>query len=124
MRRVIRGCGCLALAAGLWAAGGSLMQRAPQNVGRRVNPSAGVEDDWKAGHKLYLRECAECHGESGEGGRKAPPLKQPEVMDAAPGAVFWAMTNGSLWRGMPSFAHLPEAQRWQIVTYLQKPDQK
>ena len=121
MRRFVRIGGCVALGAGLWAAGGSLMQRVPPSAGRKANPSAGMREEWLAGHKLYERECAECHGDNGEGGRKAPPLKQPEVMNAAPGAVFWAMTNGSLWRGMPSFAHLPEAQRWQIVTYLQKP---
>jgi len=28
------------------------------------------------------------------------------------------LRNGSLRHGMPSFAHLPEQQRWQIVTYL------
>jgi hypothetical protein len=26
----------------------------------------------------------------------------------------------SLRRGMPSFAHLPESQRWQIITFLRE----
>ena len=38
--------------------------------------------------------------------------------EASPGALFWVLRNGSLKRGMLSFAHLPEAQRWQIITYL------
>ena len=28
-----------------------------------------------------------------------------------------SLRNGSIWRGMPSFSHLPEEQRWEIVTY-------
>jgi mono/diheme cytochrome c family protein len=40
------------------------------------------------------------------------------VRQAPPGAIFWVLRNGALWRGMPSFSHLPEQQRWQIVTYL------
>jgi hypothetical protein len=28
------------------------------------------------------------------------------------------LTNGSLRGGMPSFASLPEPERWQIVEYL------
>jgi len=50
--------------------------------------------------------------------KKAPPLNQADVQAAPAGALFWVLRNGSLKRGMPSFAHLPEAQRWQIVTYL------
>jgi len=49
---------------------------------------------------------------------KAPPLRQKEVYDAAPGALFWILRNGALHHGMPSFAHMPEAQRWQIITWL------
>ena len=51
--------------------------------------------------------------------RKTVPLRQPEVYEAAPPALFWILRNESLQRGMPSLAHLPEAQRWQIVTCLQ-----
>jgi mono/diheme cytochrome c family protein len=72
----------------------------------------------RAGAKLYARECAECHGPKREGGKKVPSLNQPEVYNATPGTLFWILRNGSLQRGMPSFAHLPEAQRWQIITFL------
>jgi len=49
---------------------------------------------------------------------KAPPLVGQEIHDARSGALFWVLKHGSLRRGMPSFAHLPEARRWQIVTFL------
>ena len=79
----------------------------------------GQERAERAGAKLYARECAACHGRNGAGREKAPRLNRPEVYSAAPGALFWVLRNGSLHTGMPSFAHLPERQRWQIVTYLQ-----
>ena len=83
------------------------------------NPLEKNERARRAGAKLFARECASCHGENGAGGQgKAPPLRQNEIYDAPPGALFWILRNGSLRRGMPSFAHMPEAQRWQIITWL------
>jgi mono/diheme cytochrome c family protein len=99
---------------------GSLVQHVPPRTATMKNPLQGQEQARRAGAKLFARECAPCHGLNGRGGLgKAPPLRQPEIYEAAPGALFWILRNGSLQRGMPSFAHLPELQRWQIVTYLQ-----
>jgi len=52
-------------------------------------------------------------------GKKAPSLLVPEVQDATPGALFWVLTNGVVRRGMPVWSKLPEAQRWQMVSYLE-----
>jgi len=98
--------------------GGSLVQRVPAAAADRRNPLEGDERSLLAGAKLYGRECASCHGGHREGGRQVPPLLQREVQEAPSGTLFWILRNGSLHRGMPSFAHLPEAQRWQIVTFL------
>ena len=106
------------LLAALCAIGGDLLQHAPAKALRKLNPMEGSEEARKAGAKLYARECAACHGANREGSGKAPPLDRPEIGEAAPGALYWVLRNGSLRRGMPSFAHLPEAQRWQIVTFL------
>ena len=94
------------------------LQRAPARTAMVTNPLAGSERARRAGARLYDRECAACHGQKAEGRGKALPLLSPEARRASPGALFWVLTNGSLWRGMPSFAHLPEPQRWQIVEYL------
>jgi mono/diheme cytochrome c family protein len=101
--------GCLA---------GDILQQAPPRVANMKNPLQGEEQSRRAGSKLYARECAACHGANREGFGKAPPLNRPEVLQAQPGALFWVLQNGSLHRGMPSFAHLPEPQRWQIITFL------
>jgi mono/diheme cytochrome c family protein len=60
----------------------------------------------------------ECHGAAGVGGKKGPNLHQPEVQNATAGTLFWLLTNGVAWKGMPVWAKLPEAQRWQLVCYL------
>jgi len=84
------------------------------------NPLEGNERARRAGAKLYARECAACHGSNREGGQKAPPLNKPEVYQARPGTLLWVLRNGSLHTGMPSFAHLPEPERWQIITWLRQ----
>jgi mono/diheme cytochrome c family protein len=97
---------------------GSLVQQAAPKFVRLPNPYEGDPLAIEAGNKLFQRECAACHGKDARGIGKAPPLVLPDVYRAAAGALFWVLRNGSLKRGMPSYAHLPEQQRWQIVTYL------
>ncbi|HZQ54140.1 MAG TPA: cytochrome c [Bryobacteraceae bacterium] len=111
----------LAIAASLAALGrpaGDLLQRVPPAAAKRRNPFAGSEPDRRAGAKLFRQECAACHGRDAKGIGKAPPLTNPLVRQADPGKLFWILQNGSLRRGMPSFSHLPDEERWQIVTYL------
>jgi len=111
----------LAIAASLVVLGGpagDLLQRVPPATAKRRNPFAGSEPDLRAGEKLFRQECVACHGRDAKGIGKAPPLSSPHVRQAEPGKLFWILRNGSLLRGMPSFAHLPEEERWQIVTYL------
>jgi len=99
---------------------GSLLQDAPAKADRRVNPYVGDDAAIRAGEKLYQRQCASCHGRAGEGMGTRPPLASGQVAGAAPGAIEWVIRTGSSRRGMPSFSHLPERQRWQIVTYLKQ----
>jgi mono/diheme cytochrome c family protein len=95
------------------------VDQAPSAAAAKRNPLTGQESARRAGAKLFGRECAGCHGANAEGRGKAPSLIQPAVSNAAPGVLFWILRNGSIYHGMPSFAHLPEQQRWQLVTYLE-----
>ena len=101
-----------------WGRVGSLVQQAPPETASIRNPLAGDGRAQRAGAKLYERECAACHGLKREGTGKVPSLNRPGVIAAAPGALFWVLRNGALHRGMPSYAHLPEPQRWQLITFL------
>lgn len=96
----------------------SPLQQASPKDARLMNPFEGQDPAARAGRKIFERECAGCHGSAGQGGRRAPALASPEVRQAPAGEIFWVLRNGSLWKGMPSFSHLPEQQRWQIITYL------
>lgn len=118
MRAARAAAACFILAVLVWGRVGSPLQQAPTAAVSMRNPLERDESARRAGVKLYARECASCHGPNREGRGKAPSLKRPEVYQAPPGALFWVLRNGSLHRGMPSFAHLPEPQRWQIITFL------
>ena len=73
----------------------------------------------EAGAVLFEEHCEECHGTGALGGKKAPSLRAPEVQNAAPGAIFWILTNGVVRKKMPVWSKLPEPQRWQLVSYIQ-----
>jgi mono/diheme cytochrome c family protein len=93
---------------------------APSDATAKLNPLAGKSQLSAGGKKIFLRECAECHGQDATGLDKkhSANLLAPFVQSQSDGAIFWKISNGNPDRGMPSFSKLPELQRWQIVLYL------
>ncbi len=104
----------------LWAAAGdgAWLKNVPEKDRARANPLAGDADAPAAGAKLFRQHCAACHGEDANGKGKKPSLRSEHVRGATEGELQWLLTNGSLKNGMPSWSRLPEAQRWQLVSYL------
>ena len=94
------------------------IEKAPGKARAKRNPFEQNADAAAAGKILFEQHCAECHGETALGGKKAPSLRAVEIQNASPGAVFWILTNGVVRRGMPVWSKLPEPQRWQLVTYI------
>ena len=92
--------------------------KVPERARARPNPLESDPDAVAAGNKLFAQHCAECHGKTAEGGRKAPNLRAEEVQNATPGTLFWILTNGVVRRGMPVWSKLPEPERWQLVSFL------
>jgi mono/diheme cytochrome c family protein len=94
--------------------------RAPESASTRHNPLSGYSNAVAGGRKLFLRNCAECHGNSGTGLEKkhSADLQLPVVQEQSDGVLFWKITNGNTARGMPAWSKLPELQRWQLVLYI------
>ncbi|MEO6911961.1 MAG: PQQ-dependent sugar dehydrogenase [Edaphobacter sp.] len=90
---------------------------APSSVQQVKNPYTGATSA-TAGKAVYERNCSMCHGVGGKGTGNVPPLADGPVQTASDGAVFWYITRGDLTNGMPSWATLPEQQRWELVSYI------
>jgi len=92
--------------------------KAPEKYRNRPNPLANDPEAPAAGKVLFEEHCEDCHGVGANGGRKAPSLRAKEVQEAAPGAIFWILTNGVVRKKMPVWSKLPEPERWQLVSYI------
>jgi glucose/arabinose dehydrogenase len=94
----------------------SNFHNAPASARQLNNPYEGQPA--AAGKPLYHLRCARCHGENGEGSGNIPALAQEKIKMATPGELFWFITKGDEKNEMPSWAKLPQRQRWLIVNYL------
>lgn len=100
------------------AGDGAWLSAVPAKEHNRANPYTGNGEAALAGAKLFENHCAACHGADAQGKGRKPGLHSGRIRNAAAGDLQWLLTNGSLKNGMPSWARLPQQQRWQIVTYL------
>jgi glucose/arabinose dehydrogenase/mono/diheme cytochrome c family protein len=91
---------------------------APASSAHEKNPYTAQHAAIVEGATLYTRNCGACHGIGARGTGNIPALSHGAVQSAPDGEVFWFITTGSVANGMPSWAQLPEQQRWQIVTYV------
>jgi mono/diheme cytochrome c family protein len=86
--------GCVAILAGvLWAAPAGLMETQL----RAQAPDVGTEAQRESGKTLYLKYCAQCHGEKGDGEGYATPHLYPRPRDFTTGRFKVRTTpNGAL----------------------------
>jgi mono/diheme cytochrome c family protein len=89
---------------------------APADAATKKNPLAGKSELAAGGKKIFAKTCAVCH-DSGEK-QKGPNLSLAHTQQQGDGELFWKISNGNSRSGMPSFSHLPEGQRWQLVLYI------
>ena len=101
------------------AAQTSKFHNVPASAAQTKNPYSGDAQAAAGGKKLYAQNCAQCHGNNLQGMGPAPSLLSSKVKHAAPGELFWFVSNGDLNNGMPGWSQLPKPERWQIVTFLE-----
>jgi len=92
---------------------------APAAAQKVKNPYAGQKQAVLAGKQVYTRNCGACHGIAGRGTGNVPPLGHGILQTTPAGAIFWYVTRGDVDNGMPSWARLPENERWQVISYIQ-----
>jgi hypothetical protein len=95
----------------------------PEEYKSLHNPLLPSESNFNAARRIYADECAQCHGQRGQG--DGPQAKQhyplpadltdPKLLrSATDGEMFYWITEGR--RPMPSFKRrLTPDQRWQLV---------
>jgi Tol biopolymer transport system component/mono/diheme cytochrome c family protein len=101
---------------------------APGEVSGPLNPLKPDAQTILAGQKLYLANCATCHGTSGKGDGPVAAGLSPRPIDFTQHMLPGRHTDGqiSLWiasgipgTSMPAWGQrFTEAQIWQLVTYL------
>lgn len=101
------------------SADGKWLAKVPAHEHEKTNPYEGQPEAVEAGRRIYADHCLHCHGENAEGTRKRPTLKSDRVQNQATvGDLHWLLVNGSMKKGMPSWAKLPDQQIWQVITYI------
>jgi len=91
---------------------------APASAREVKNPYVGQAPAVLNGKSIYATNCSACHGNTGQGAGNVPPLTQGAVQTTSDGEIFWYITQGDVNNGMPSWAGLPEKQRWEVVAYV------
>jgi mono/diheme cytochrome c family protein len=101
------------------AASSTRWAHVPSKDHARPNPLASQPEAVSAGKLVYSDHCLQCHKSDFMGdGRKRPPLRSEQIRSVSDGDIEWFLRQGDLGHGMPSWSSLPEAQRWQLVSYL------
>jgi mono/diheme cytochrome c family protein len=100
-------------------ADGAWLARVPASDHQKINPYKSQPEALAAGRNIFEEHCTKCHGQNAEGVKKHPSLRTARIQQqATEGDLHWLLVNGSMKKGMPSWAKLPDPQLWQLVTYL------
>jgi mono/diheme cytochrome c family protein len=98
----------------------------PEEAAKKANPSKADADSVDEGRRLFVSQCALCHGKAADGkGELAEPMKltMRDYRDAAAlkgisdGAMFHVLNKGC--GQMPGEeGRLKEPQMWNLINYI------
>jgi len=114
-----------------WMAKRSLRATLRRESRSLTNPLAVNDENLASGIALYVTHCQICHG--GPDGSptlvarglspEGPQLARHGVEDDPDGSIYWKITHGIRFTGMPSFGKtLSDQERWQITLFLKHMD--
>ena len=99
----------------------SVRQHAPETP----NPVAPTDDNLIAGGRIYLNECAGCHGTPGKASKWADPLNPPAPRLADVGTeyseaqIYWVAKHGVRRTGMFANGVWESDQKlWTVAAYI------
>jgi len=98
---------------------------APPEESAKTNPFPSDKASAEAGHTVYVKRCAGCHGDAGNGdgpdaadlGIHPAKLSRLDPNKESDGALFWKIATGK--KPMPRYGtKLTPDQIWQAIIYL------
>jgi mono/diheme cytochrome c family protein len=102
--------------------------KAPKMAAQRRNPISLNQESIIKGNKIFVQNCASCHGDNVKGlsseitglQKDSPNLIQ-RIRNHSDGDFFWKIQNGK--DEMPSFKEdLSENDIWNVVNYIKNSD--
>ncbi len=104
----------------------------PEEYNDLTNPLAGDSEAISSGSKLFIPNCATCHGESGEGDGPASAALDPKpaalsdgelLSDLSDAYLYWRIAEGGsadpFKSAMPAWKGIfGDEQIWQLVTFI------
>lgn len=102
----------------------SLLTHAATPTSFHDSPTRFADASIVRGERLYVQQCASCHGANGRGDTPlglslatAPPnLAGPLLWRRADGDLLWAVRHGK--GAMPAFAQLSASDAWALIDYM------
>ncbi|MEA2666990.1 MAG: hypothetical protein QOI11_3934 [Candidatus Eremiobacteraeota bacterium] len=112
-----------------WMAHTSLKATMVREAPKPPYPFTQTDADIATGAKLYVQNCAVCHGTANSTptsiarglGVRAPQFNKHDVMDDPEGETYWKIEHGIRFTGMPAYdKSLEEQAIWQIAYFLKR----
>lgn len=101
----------------------------PAGAKKLRNPWPVTPESWAAGREHWVAHCSTCHGLDGRGntaiGRnmypKAPDMTNTETQRLTDGEVFYIISNGVRFTGMPAWGSEDSPQSiWELVAFIRR----